>query len=119
MPQSHAAERRNARDAKRWIVHAAVKPARPMKTKTRSPSYELRLAVIGTIDNQGSLAWIGMRLPISAWLTGASASMTKPGRMPANRQSAAKPNIAVSEKRSVSVAVAEAGERGRPRKVTP
>ncbi len=39
--------------------------------------------------------------------------------MPATRQSAAKQNIAASEKRSVSCARSAAGVRGRPRNVTP
>ncbi len=39
--------------------------------------------------------------------------------MPATRQSAARKNIAASEKRSVSCACSAAGVRGRPRKVTP
>ena len=51
--------------------------------------------------------------PTSAATTGASASMTRPGRMPASRQSAASTNIAASEKRSVS-ARRSRGRRARP-----
>src|SRR5262249_12758429 len=57
--------------------------------------------------------------PTRTSVTGANASMKKPGRMPATRQSAAKKNIAAREKRSVSRARSAAGVRARPRKVTP
>src|SRR5262249_7225505 len=60
-----------------------------------------------------------MLIPSSACVTGASASMKIPGRMPATKHSAASANIAASELLSVSRALAAAGVRGRPRKVTP
>ena len=52
-------------------------------------------------------------------MIGESASITSPGNIPANRQSAARMNIAESEYRSTSWAVSAAVLRGRPRKVTP
>ena len=90
-----------------------------MNTITSSPLYELRLSAIGTIESQGCPACAGMRLPRIWVATGASASITSPGRIPASRQSAARMNMAASEKRSTSCAASAAGPRGRPRKVTP
>src|SRR5260370_3298648 len=52
-------------------------------------------------------------------VTDESASMTKPGSTPARKQIAASRNIAVRENVSTSAAPFAAGERGRPRKVTP
>src|SRR4051795_12717997 len=45
--------------------------------------------------------------------------MTKPGRIPANTQSATKNSIAANEAWSVSWAVPTVADRARPRKVTP
>src|SRR5258705_9714158 len=52
-------------------------------------------------------------------VTDESASMTKPGSTPARKQTAASTNIAVEENGSASAAAFAAGERGRPRNVTP
>src|SRR3989304_2112709 len=60
-----------------------------------------------------------MLMPTRLLVTGATASIKKPGRMPATRQIAARKNIAASELVSVSRAPAAAGVRARPRKVTP
>src|ERR1019366_3466626 len=60
-----------------------------------------------------------MLTPTRLLVTGASASMKKPGTMPATRQIAARKNIAASELLSVSFAFAAAGVRARPRKLTP
>src|SRR5665648_112724 len=60
-----------------------------------------------------------MLTPTRLLVTGASASMKKPGRIPANRQSAAKKYMAARELLSVSCAFAAAGVRARPRKLTP
>src|ERR1700733_8445912 len=60
-----------------------------------------------------------MLTPTRLLVPGASASMNRPGRMPATRQSAARKYIAASELASVSFACAAAGGRGRPRKLTP
>ena len=59
---------------------------------------------MGTMERKGTSRWSGMLAPTMDLATGASASMKKPGRMPAMRQSAARPNMAVSEKRSASCA---------------
>jgi len=50
-----------------------------------------------------------MLTPTRLLVTGASASMNRPGRMPATRQSAARKYIAASELASVSFACAAAG----------
>src|SRR5438445_79988 len=85
-----------------------------MNTITRSPLYELRLSAIGAIESQASLAWIGMRPPRISSVIGDSASITGPGRIPANRQSVARMNMAASEHRSTSCAASAARLRGRP-----
>ena len=48
-----------------------------MNTITSNPLYELRLSAIGTIESQGSLAWIGMRPPRISIVIGESASITQ------------------------------------------
>src|SRR6202171_3057249 len=90
-----------------------------MNTSTSNPLYELWLSAIGTIESQGSLAWIGMRPPRISVVIGESASITSPGKIPASRQSAARMNMAESEYRSTSSAASAASLRGRPRNVTP
>src|ERR1700710_2138862 len=87
-----------------------------MNTITSSPLYELRLSAIGTIESQASLAWIGMRLLRISIVTGESASITGPGRIPASKQRAARMNMAASEVRSTSGAGSAGGLGGRPRK---
>ena len=73
----------------------------------------------GTIDSQAMpLCW-GMACPNSGCATGATASITKPGRIPTSRHSASSSPIVAREKPSVSTAPLAAGERGRPRKAMP
>src|SRR5258708_13961197 len=118
-PQPQAGARRSAREAKRWMTDAAIVAENAMNNITSNPLYELRLSAIGTIESQGSLAWIGMRPPRISSVIGESASITGPGRIPARRQSADRMNMAESEYRSTSCAASAAGLRGRPRKLTP
>src|SRR5262245_31951835 len=60
-----------------------------------------------------------MLSPTIAVAAGASASMKKPGRIPARRQSPASANIDVKEKGSVSCGLAAAQLRGEHKKVMP
>src|SRR5215471_8214929 len=69
--------------------------------------------------NQSRPVWCGMLTPTKALATGASASIKMPGSTPATRHKADRKNIAASELRSVSHAVAAAELRARPRKLTP
>src|SRR4026208_135337 len=69
--------------------------------------------------NQLRPAWCGMPTPISAFVTGASASIKIPGNTPTTRHRTDRKNMAASELLSVSLALAAAGVRGRPRKLTP
>src|SRR5580692_10747011 len=92
---------------------AVMVPDAIRNIRMMSPLYELRLCPIGTIDSHGTPAWRGIVSPTSRAATGDSASITKPGSTPARKQ------IAASENGSTSAAAAAAGERGRPRKVTP
>src|SRR5204862_1798098 len=69
--------------------------------------------------SQGSRDCTGRRAPSSNFMTGASASITKPGKTPARRQSSASSNIATCDQPSVSRASAAAVERDLPRKVIP
>ena len=68
-----------------------------MNTITSNPLYELRPSAIGTIESQASLAWIGMAPPRISTAIGDNVSITRPGRIPASRQSAARKNMAARE----------------------
>src|SRR5438445_303799 len=101
------------------MANAAIEADETTKMKTSRPLYELRLSAIGTMESQPAPTCCGMLAPIRLLAMGASASMKKPGRMPAIRQIAARRYIADKEYLSISCAVAAAGVRGRPRKLTP
>ena len=93
-----------AREAKRWMTSTARRPTSAMKMNTQQ-------AVIGAAalgnrhDRQPGQRRLRGHAGADAGSAspGASASMTKPGRMPASRQSAANANMAASEARSISL----------------
>src|SRR5207237_261674 len=62
--------------------------------------------------SQGSLDCTARRAPSSNFMTGASASITRPGKTPARRQSSASSNIATRDQPSVPRASAAAVEHG-------
>src|SRR5258708_33733170 len=101
------------------MIIAVREPDATRNVRMMSPLYELRLSPIGRMDIHGTAAWCGIVPPVSMTVTDESASMTKPGSTPARRQIAASRNIAVRENVSTSAAAFAAGERGRPRNVTP
>src|SRR5260221_14583821 len=101
------------------MIIAVREPDATRNVRMMSPLYELRLSPIGTIDIRGTAAWGGIVPPVNMSVTDESASMTKPGSTPARKQTAASTNIAVRENVSTSAAAFAAGERGRPRNVTP
>ena len=68
-----------------------------MNRNTSSPLYELRLSAIGAIESQAIPACAGIRPPTAPLAAGDSASMKRPGKMPATRQRTASENIAASD----------------------
>src|SRR5258708_35395217 len=92
-PQPQAGARRSAREAKRWMTDAAIVAENAMNSITSNPLYELRLSAIGTIESQGSLAWIGMRPPRISSVIGESAAITGAGRSPAREQRSDRTNM--------------------------
>ena len=114
-PQSQAGARRIAREARRWIAQAVSEAASRDEQRRRAGRYRScgsRRSARSTARRSSSLRRHRGRRPAPA-TTGASASITKPGRMPASRHSAASTSIAASEK-AIGLARVCGGGRARP-----
>ena len=120
-PQSHAGARRTASEARRWIADGGQRGG-------RDDEQEHEKAVVGAAalrdrrDREpGDLRLHRHRgADETAHRPAPSASMNRPGKTPAIRQSDANATIAASEKRSTSLARSAAvGRAARPRKVMP